>query len=201
MHQLLFSTGGWAQYARYQLWRAELAEETDTTIIDLLAIRLIWEEALFVQYEAQIDKKWGEIAKAHAAKDTPNPSLIIDSILQDAKDHAGQRELADVLSGAKQSPADDRPALQAAFCIDVRSEVYRRALEALDPGIQTIGFAGFFGIFAKHRPFASDVEELRLPVLLNPTVSSTCGAHAGQTRSSELAARYSARARRAWGRF
>lgn len=201
MHQLLFSTGGWAQYARYQLWRAELAEETDTTIIDLLAIRLIWEEALFVQYEAQIGQKWSEIAKAHAAKDAPIPSLVIDSILQDAKDHAGQRELADVLSGAEQSPSDDRPALQAAFCIDVRSEVYRRALEALDPGIRTIGFAGFFGVFAKHRPFASDEEELRLPVLLNPTVSSTCGAHVGQTSSSELAARYSARARRAWGRF
>jgi uncharacterized protein YbcC (UPF0753/DUF2309 family) len=201
MHQLLFSTGGWAQYARYQLWRAELAEETDTTIIDLLAIRLIWEEALFNQYEAQVGKKWDEIAKAHAAEDAPSPNLIIDTILQDAKDHASQRELADVLSGAQESSSDERPALQAAFCIDVRSEVYRRALEALDPSIQTIGFAGFFGVFAKHRPFASDVEELRLPVLLNPTVSSTCGAHAGQTNASELAARYSARAKRAWGRF
>ena len=62
--------------------------------------------------------------------------------------------------------------MQAAFCIDVRSEVFRRALESLHPGIQTIGFAGFFGLTTAHRRFASDVEELRLPVLLNPALKS-----------------------------
>ena len=45
-HQLLLSLGGWSQYARYTLWRAELAGGTDSTITDLLAIRLLWEEAL-----------------------------------------------------------------------------------------------------------------------------------------------------------
>lgn len=201
MHQLLFSTGGWAQYARYELWNAELAGDTDTTIIDLLAIRLIWEEALFAQYETAISSKWTKTLDAHATPGTPDPSLIIDAVLQDAADHAGQRELSATLTSEAPAHNDERPALQAAFCIDVRSEIFRRALEASNPGIQTIGFAGFFGIFAKHRPFASDVEELRLPVLLNPTVSSTSGGAVDQMNMDELSARYSARAKRAWGRF
>ena len=80
----------------------------------------------------------------------------------------------------------------------MRSEVVRRALEGVAPGIQTIGFAGFFGVFVEHRPFASDVPEARLPVLLNSTVKScTIPSHAG----AEDAARITARAKRAWGRF
>lgn len=200
-HQLLFSTGGWAQVARYELWRAELAGETDTTIIDLLAIRLLWEEALFSQYQTEIADGWAKTVQAHATVDGPDRAHIVDSILQDAADHAAQRELATVLVGKAPLSPSERPAIQAAFCIDVRSEVFRRAFEALDSGIQTLGFAGFFGVFAKHRPFASDVEELRLPVLLNPTVSSSSGGQVDQMEHDEIAARYTARAKRAWGRF
>jgi uncharacterized protein YbcC (UPF0753/DUF2309 family) len=42
---LLNRQGGWAQYARYQLWQAELAGRTDHTLHDFLAIQLIWESA------------------------------------------------------------------------------------------------------------------------------------------------------------
>ena len=85
--------------------------------------------------------------------------------------------------------------LQAAFCIDVRSEVFRRALEAVDPGIQTLGFAGFFGVFAAHHGFASDVAELRLPVLLNPTVRSTAGEGPGTPADTSAALRRPRQAR------
>jgi len=198
-HQLLFSLGGWAQYARYALWKAELADGTDSTITDLLAIRLVWEEALFDHHQSRIGDQWGQVRDAHAAPSIPDADLVADAILQEAAERAAQRTLAETLAAPAPEANDDRPTLQAAFCIDVRSEVFRRALEAVDPSIRTLGFAGFFGVMARHRRFASDVDELRLPVLLNPAVASTSGG--SDSEETATAARYTARAKRAWGRF
>jgi len=196
-HQLLLSLGGWAQMARYRLWRAELANGTDTTLTGMLAIRLLWEEALYTRYETLIADAWAGVGDAHADPIVPGQAEIVDEILQEAAERAAQRALADTLAAAAESSSGRRPLLQAAFCIDVRSEVFRRSLEAVDPSVQTLGFAGFFGVFAKHRRFASDVEELRLPVLLNPTVGSCTS----DPDNDETANRLRARARRAWGRF
>ncbi|MBY0306371.1 MAG: DUF2309 domain-containing protein [Sphingomonas sp.] len=198
-HRLLISLGGWAQYARFQLWQAELAGRGDDTITDLLAIRLLWEEALFGQYEAQIGPNWAETVAAHARPIEPSEAQINDAILQEACERAAQRDLAQTFANVQASAAAQPPVLQAAFCIDVRSEVYRRALESIDPRIQTLGFAGFFGLTASHRRFGSDVAEHRLPVLLNPGLSSRSGDHANE--SADLALRYRQRATRAWGRF
>ncbi|MEL7719423.1 DUF2309 domain-containing protein [Citromicrobium bathyomarinum] len=198
-HQLLMSLGGWAQFARYELWRAELAGTTDDTLIDLLAIRLLWEEALFLQHETQIDGDWTTMRAAHSAPIRPSRRQVVDEILQEAAERAAQRKLAATLATPLPGRASDRPALQAAFCIDVRSEVFRRALESVDPAIRTLGFAGFFGVAAEHRRFASDVDEHRLPVLLNPAVTSRAGGV--QDAEGDLAQRYRARAKRAWGRF
>lgn len=198
-HQLLLSLCGWAQYARYELWRAELAGGSDATICDLLAIRLFWEEALHARHQAAIDQDWAVVRQAHTAPLEPGAEDIVDEILQEAAERAGQHTLADTLAQDAPDAPTGRPALQAAFCIDVRSEVFRRALEGVDPSISTLGFAGFFGISTSHRRFASDVEELRLPVLLNPAATSCAGDT--HSHSKDLAARYAARARRAWGRF
>ena len=121
-------------------------------------------------------------------------------ILQEAAEHAAQRALAEVLNAPPTIVPDaGRPALQAAFCIDVRSEVFRRALETLSPRIQTLGFAGFFGLTAAHRRFASDVVELRLPVLLNPGLKCVSGGP--EDAVADDSKRFKARATRAWGRF
>jgi uncharacterized protein YbcC (UPF0753/DUF2309 family)/NADH:ubiquinone oxidoreductase subunit 5 (subunit L)/multisubunit Na+/H+ antiporter MnhA subunit len=198
-HQLLFALGGWAQYTRYHLWKAELADQDDSTITDMLAIRLLWEDALYRQYAPLIDAEWASVRAGHGEPISPSAGQVIDAILQEAAERAAQRRLVDRLAAPASPASDDRPMLQAAFCIDVRSEVFRRALESVDANIQTLGFAGFFGVSAKHRRFASDAEELRLPVLMNPTVA-TC-ATTQETAEADREARYVARARRAWGRF
>ncbi|WP_299734424.1 YbcC family protein [uncultured Roseobacter sp.] len=198
-HQLLTSLGGWAQVARQRVWQAELDQKTDPITTDMLTIRLVWEQALYARFKPQIDAEWQATRAAHASTPEPTSAQIVNAVLQEAAEHAAQRRLARTLSSASTKGADNRPTLQAAFCIDVRSEVFRRALEATDPGVETLGFAGFFGLTAAHRGFASDVEELRLPVLLTPGISSS-SSPSGKT-SEEQSTRLSARAIRAWGRF
>jgi uncharacterized protein YbcC (UPF0753/DUF2309 family) len=183
---------------RYHLWQAELAGGTDDTLTDLLTIRLLWEEALFLQYRDEIADRWAEVIEAHSAPVTIDVDFAANAILQEAWERAVQRDLAETFAAEAAEPIADRPKLQVGFCIDVRSEVFRRALESLDPGIQTIGFAGFFGLTAAHKGFASDVVEHRLPVLLNPGVHSTSE---GDDPEADLTARFQARAKRAWGRF
>jgi len=198
-HRLLTDTGGWAQYARYLLWQAELAEQTDDTILDCLAIRLIWETALFERFVASLAGRWGSAIALHAEPARPDRDMVIDAILQEAHERAFQRQLSSQLATAPNPATGQRPALQMAFCIDVRSEVFRRSLEAQNPTIATIGFAGFFGLTTAHRRFASDEVELRLPVLLNPGLESRSGGP--EDIDADRSARYTARAIRAWGRF
>jgi len=62
----------------------------------------------------------------------------------------------------------ERPLAQAAFCIDVRSEPFRRHFEATG-AIETIGYAGFFGIPMSHRGYDADESFPLCPVLLTPS--------------------------------
>jgi len=199
-HQLLLTVGGWAQYARHIQFKAEIEGRTDTTALELLAIRLVFEEVLYARHKTEIEREWQQVRHKHVEPVSPDFDTVIDGLLQVAAERAAQRKLAATLAAPSTiKVAELRPVLQAAFCIDVRSEVFRRSLESVDPGVRTLGFAGFFGLGASHKGFASDVSEHRLPVLLKPSVFS-CSAvdHDGD---ADRQARFSARATRAWGRF
>lgn len=199
-HQLLLTVGGWAQYARHIQFKAEVEDRTDTTALELLAIRLVFEEALYARHKAAIESEWQQVRRSHVEPVSPDVDTVIDGLLQVAAERAAQRKLAATLAvPAPIKVAELRPVLQAAFCIDVRSEVFRRALESVDPAVRTLGFAGFFGLGASHKGFASDVSEHRLPVLLKPSVFS-CSA-VDHDEDADQQARFSARATRAWGRF
>ena len=95
------------------------------------------------------------------------------------------------LAGATGSSDGARPDAQLVFCIDVRSEGFRRHLEALG-AYETYGFAGFFGVPVRWRPLGSPVAQARCPVLVSPrhevaevavdddaAYLSTCSATAG----------------------
>ena len=49
LHRALFDIGGWAAYARYLVWDNELDGRADDTLVELLAIRLSWGYALFLE--------------------------------------------------------------------------------------------------------------------------------------------------------
>ena len=66
------------------------------------------------------------------------------------------------LSGSSVEPPTT-PDVQAVFCIDVRSEVFRRALEGYSDSIQTLGFAGFFGLPISYSPLGTSGQRPQLP--------------------------------------
>jgi len=172
LHCLLLTINGWASHARYQLWEAELYGGEDHTLTDLLAIRLAWEVALMKVFAQNgLLEAWQvrkhELACAELDGETQG-MLACNLLLQSAFEKAYQRQLISQLSTPKQTKARVRKQVQAAFCIDVRSEVFRRALETVSDSIETIGFAGFFGFPIEYVRLGDTYGDAQCPALLAP---------------------------------
>jgi hypothetical protein len=176
LHASLLSIGGWAAWARYLRWQAELAGERDDSIVDLLAIRVLWDVLLYQEKRTPaLVARWREMlaASMRPPSSKRQASAEIDRIMLNAMEIGLQRNVISALdttaqfSGGAKTTA--RPPVQAAFCIDVRSEVFRRSLETVAPGVQTVGFAGFFGIFIEYVPLGADAGRSHVPVIFNPS--------------------------------
>jgi hypothetical protein len=179
LHRALFDIGGWAAYARYLVWNAELHGGTDDSMVELLAIRIAWGYALFeARTDASMKQAWAEAMAAAAAIPQDenlglDADLATDLILQDAYEIAYRGKLVARLKGhaaavAQTSFSPVRAPVQAAFCIDVRSEVFRRAFETACPQAETVGFAGFFGFPIEYVPIGHRRGGAQCPVLLTP---------------------------------
>jgi uncharacterized protein YbcC (UPF0753/DUF2309 family) len=179
LHQALSDIGGWASYARYMVWNNELYGREDDTLVQLLAIRVAWGYTLFFEHRnnAEFREAWG---RAMLAADTfpedermgNDPDIAIDSLLQEAYEGAYQRRLLTQIAAntveIRSKSAGRRKQVQAAFCIDVRSEIYRRAFESVFTDAETIGFAGFFGYPIEYVQIGHSVGGAQCPVLLTP---------------------------------
>ena len=76
------------------------------------------------------------------------------------------RRTADQQRGAEASPpASPRPYSQSVYCIDVRSEPFRRHLESTGRH-ETYGFAGFFAAFIRYRAWGKEHETEQFPVIM-----------------------------------
>ena len=172
---LLMSINGWASWCAYERWQARLGTvpgKTDNDdIIELLAIRLGWEWLLLQDsHNSQIAIKWRAVSAMNYWPEARfNAENRHDWLLQNALELAYQQPLCHGLMSAATVPS--QPTVQAVFCIDVRSEVFRRALEASCATVQTRGFAGFFGLFISYSPTGTVLSRPQLPGLL---ASSRC---------------------------
>ena len=200
---VLMAVGGWGAWCAYERWQARLAGKDDDQLEQLLAIRLTWEWLL------HDDAPTGTVPAGWAAQWSAADALArqregaqaMDWLLQDALEIAYQQPLLAGLSKALAAPAT-APEVQALFCIDVRSEVFRRALEGVDASVQTRGFAGFFGLPIAYAPVGSALTRPQLPGLLSPALcvtESTGDAHLAQVLAGQRRRALQWRAR--WDQF
>ncbi|MDB0011381.1 DUF2309 domain-containing protein [Crocinitomicaceae bacterium] len=180
LHTLLLRVLGWSSFISGIDFNNALYEGESKNVKAFLAILLCWELALLENFKAKgIDNSWNknkENLSNTDRKDESSRATQYGVILQDAYDFASQRELKHNFNSNKSvEQKSERPNYQAVFCIDVRSEVYRRNLESIDQGIETIGFAGFFGFPINFIPIANEAGKNQCPVLLpsGPVVKET----------------------------
>jgi uncharacterized protein len=165
-HRQLMSIRGWAGHVQYRVRENSMHGRSDDALLQLLAIRLAYDAALLAQFDSPALREfWPAMSRAMPAD---SPEVLPTFLWQLAHEHAWQRRLLAKLRTAKAIPDQVRPAVQAVFCIDVRSEILRRALEAAAPRIETLGFAGFFGLPIEYIPFGKHDGASQCPVLLTP---------------------------------
>lgn len=182
LEAVLLTVNGWASWCAYQGWQAGLEGRKDGHLRDLLAIRLAWGAILLEGKDdlatrrafAALRAEWGQASERLLQAEG---CLLVDEVWQRALEMGYQRQLARKLvvgPGIVSAPIEvARAEVQAAFCIDVRSEPMRRALESVWPGLQTLGFAGFFGLPVAYTPVATSARRPQLPGLLAPGIEVT----------------------------
>ncbi len=171
---LLLSTNGWASWVAYLRWQDRLNGKNNCAMNELLAIRMAWALVIWRHCEsAELKQAWRTNMRNWPAMMGVNLSAQqLDWCWQRASEIAYQENLQALLLNQTNvsETKSEQPILQAAFCIDVRSEVIRRALEKQDAKIQTIGFAGFFGLPIEYQPAGSELVRPQLPGLLKAAV-------------------------------
>jgi uncharacterized protein len=160
LHHQLVTVNGWAGHLQYRLRQKSAPADL---LVQLLAIRLAYDYALSLSF-------MGDALDWESAAAVPADSairLVCQQALELDFQKALTTRLASVPATADRSGLARRD-VQAVFCIDVRSELPRRWLESLSPGIETLGFAGFFGFALESLVPGEDLGSARCPVLLNP---------------------------------
>lgn len=155
---LLTTLPGWASYVKYRTdWSGIDANQPHpVTQSDYIAMRLIITSLLWP--EAKVLLEWHKQALKRPYK---NPLEKIQN-----SEIAYRLPLLEKLA-AQPSKKPRTPEAQLVFCIDVRSEPFRRSLEA-EGDYQTLGFAGFFGIPAQITDGVTGDSYASCPVLLSP---------------------------------
>lgn len=152
---LLTTLPGWAGYIKYKTEWSN-SNSLKVTKIEYLAFRiiitsLIWPDAsilLNLHKQALANSNDGMFAKISEKENSYNIPLL--------------RKIA-----AQKNQHQTTPKAQLIFCIDVRSEPFRKAIESTDD-YQTFGFAGFFGIPIQVIDKTTGMSYPSCPILLKP---------------------------------
>ncbi len=205
-HALLLDINGWASWMANSAWQAELAHEANNLIQQLLAIRLAWDIVLWRHANQQSSEKFLLIRNAFIQQlidtDAMQQAMLKQQrfgwIWQTALELSFQQQLhAKLMEQAfnNQSITANQTIkqalnseLHAIFCIDVRSEPMRRALEVQNSAIKTSGFAGFFGLPIEYAIQGSAYVRPQLPGLLKASITAVQGNHSEVNHAALLQA-------------
>ena len=155
---LLTTLPGWAGYVKYRTeWAGLDANHPHpVTQSDYLAVRLIITSLLWPEAKALVEWHKRALKQSHVSP--------LETIRK--SERAYRLPLLEKLA-AQPLQQPHTPNAQLVFCIDVRSEPFRRALEATGD-YQTLGFAGFFGIPVQITDSVTGDSYASCPVLLSP---------------------------------
>ena len=146
---------------------------------------------------ALLDAVGADIEPAADSRETTGADELAQGFLR-AWEATYRADLVETVAAESRSMADSdqsgRPDAQLVFCIDTRSEVIRRHIEAAG-GYETHGYAGFFGIPMEYQGYDADVSVDSCPPILEakhhvtdfPTDSDTRARHDRWTDIREAA--------------
>jgi hypothetical protein len=155
---------GWASLALY----FEREGRAGLDPVELLAVQLTYDAELL---EAAAGREGASLhdllERLGPPPATAEDDVELGAIRLAALESAYADRLLEALTRPAPAPRSTRPAAQAVFCIDVRSEGLRRHLEA-QGDFETLGFAGFFAVAMRFRALGAPDSAPRAPVLLDP---------------------------------
>lgn len=190
----LLALPGWAGM---MLWRSQHSEQEKDLLTEYLAVRVSLELAMLTPYlplpEEKLEGhelleplilswvKWGNksINELSGLSSTEIQSRIVfadrfdqftrNRLWLEAWEKTYEAHLQEMITskGIKTAQKVKPVEAQFAFCIDVRSEPYRRQLEKVGP-FETFGTAGFFGLPIETSHLGSDHTHESLPVMFKP---------------------------------
>ena len=217
LHALLLGVGGWAAHAARIVWDSQLYDREDDTLVQFLAVVVVLGARAAPRPRRRRRRARSRLALGdHLGRDVVGSRRAATTAgapgrVRPRRAATARRAVRDRSRAPRRLAGDrdrcsrvraTRPAAQAVFCIDVRSEVFRRHLEAADPTVETVGFAGFFGFPIELVPLGHEDGEAQCPVLLTPshTVAETVDGAEGREAAVE-SRRLTHQVRRAWKSF
>lgn len=185
LHAALLKTVGWSSYISGLDYTDGVYHKQNKRLEEYLAVLLACDFYFLDAFEGEkIKQQWYKNLFSEETKDELSAERLEAELrLQDAYDFACQRALKDAFKAHTPENSSESIEAQMVFCIDVRSEVYRRNLESVTPHIETVGFAGFFGFSINYVPLGHSEGKNQCPVLI-PTAATVKESFANNEKAS-----------------
>ncbi|QLC34574.1 DUF2309 domain-containing protein [Halarchaeum sp. CBA1220] len=156
---------GWTGLVKYRVERGdEWQDAYPITLVGYLAARLLLAE----RFDAPLDP----LAEREPDRTDDHDVPLAEAWLR-AWEASYRDEVVDAVADASAARADadtegdaERADAQLVFCIDTRSEVFRRHLQAAGD-YETHGYAGFFGVPMRHEGYGAEASADACPPIVD----------------------------------